>query len=282
MEKIIGIDVGGSGTGFVVTDSKGKIYFRGLWPLTRWDDPSLIARQVSEMARFDAVGIAAAGAWTDVERAKLAEVFKHCGNRIRVISDAEAALLGAFAGGPGVVVIAGTGSVALGRGRDNRFLRAGGFGHVFGDKGGGFWLARKAISAALEAIDGIRGETGLIGLLEEEPRDFVLGLMGGDLVKKTASLAPRVIALAEDGDETAMEIVGEGLRYLVGLASGLVQRLGDVPVSYHGGLFGSVFFLIRFKEMCALGGLEVREPAQSGAWGAAWAACGASGSSSQN
>ena len=255
-----------------MTDERGRIYFRGVWTVTRWDDSSLIARRVSEIARFDAVGVAAAGAWTDDERTRLADVFGPCGKRIRVLSDAEAALIGAFTGGPGVVVIAGTGSVAIGRGSSGRLLRAGGFGHVFGDKGGGFWLVREGISRALEAIDGLRGETGLVALIEGEPRDFVLGLMEGDMVRRTASLAPRVIALADDGDETALEIVGEGLRHLVGLASSLTQRLGDVPVSYHGGLFGSPFFLTRFREMCALEGLDVREPAQSPAWGAAWAA----------
>ncbi len=274
MQKIIGLDIGGSGTGFVVTDEKGRIYFRGVWPLSRWDNPSLIARQVSEMASFDAVGVGAAGAWSDDEQARLAEAFKPCGKKIRVISDAEAALIGAFAGGPGVVVIAGTGSIAIGRGRDGRLMRAGGFGHVFGDKGGGFWLAKEAISRALEAIEGLRGETGLITLIEGEPRDFVLALSERDLVRQTASLAPRVIALAEDGDALALEVVGEGLRYLVGLARTLAQRLGDPPVSYHGGLFGSAFFLARFKEMCALEGLDVREPSQPAAWGAAWAALG--------
>lgn len=262
-----------------MTDEKGKIYFRGVWQLSRWDDPSLLARQVSEMARFDAIGIAAAGAWTDNERSKLAQVFKPCGRRIRVMSDAEAALAGAFTGGPGVVVIAGTGSVAIGKGKDGKLLRAGGFGYLFGDKGSGFWIAREAISAALEAIEGLGDETGLVSLVEGEPRDFVLGLMGEDTARRVASLAPRVLDLAEEGDGVALGIAGDGLRHLVGLARSLVQKLGHLPVSYHGGLFGSALFLTSFKEMCALEGLEVREPEQSGAWGAAWAACRPTGSS---
>jgi len=261
-----------------VTDEKGKVHFRGVWRFSRWDDPSLIARQILEMARFDAVGVAAAGAWTDRERSKLAQIFKPCGKRIRVMSDAEAALAGAFTGGPGVVVIAGTGSVAIGRGNDGKLLRAGGFGHVFGDRGSGFWIAREAISAALEAFDGVGNETGLVRLVEGEPRDFVLGLMEKDTTRRVASLAPRVLDLAEEGDRVAMGIIGDGLRHLVGLARSLVQKLGNVPVSYHGGLFGSAFFLVRFREMCVLEGLEVREPEQSAAWGAAWAAWGLPGS----
>jgi len=279
LEKIIGLDIGGSGTAFVVTDGRGKVYFRGVWRTSRWDDPSLIARQVSEIAFFDAVGVGAAGAWTEEERANLAQAFKPCGKIIRVISDAEAALAGAFVGGPGVVVIAGTGSVAIGKGRDGRLLRAGGFGHIFGDRGGGFWLAREAISKALEAREGIGEETSLVKILRGEPRDFVLDLMREDTPRRVAALAPLVIELAEEGDRIALGIVGEGLRHLVGLARALVQKLGDVPVSYHGGLFGSAFFLMRFREMCALEGLEVREPEQSAAWGAAWAARAATGPS---
>ncbi|MEO0181815.1 MAG: BadF/BadG/BcrA/BcrD ATPase family protein [candidate division WOR-3 bacterium] len=281
LEKIIGLDIGGSGTGFVVMDEGGRVYFRGFWPLSRWDDPGAIARRVSDIAYFDAVGIGAAGAWTPEERMRLAEAFKRCGKRIRVISDAEAALIGAFTGKPGIIVIAGTGSVAIGMGKGGKLVRAGGFGHLFGDKGSGFWIAKEAISSALEAIEGLGNMTRLTSLLEGEPREFVLSLMKTDSVRRVSSLAPKVIQIAEEGDETALRIIGEGLRHLVGLAKAIISKTGYVPVSYHGGLFGSSFYLNRFKEMCALEGLEVREPEQSGAWGAAWVAGEATGPSGQ-
>ena len=67
--------------------------------------------------------------------------------------DAPGALAGVFAGGEGVIVLAGTGSVACGETLDGRFARVGGHGYLFGDEGGGFAIARDALAAALWAED---------------------------------------------------------------------------------------------------------------------------------
>src|SRR6202050_2996787 len=75
-------------------------------------------------------------------------------DRTLVTDDAQIALAGATAGEPGVVVIAGTGSIALGRNASGRTARAGGWGYLFGDEGGGFWIARQALRAALRWEEG--------------------------------------------------------------------------------------------------------------------------------
>src|SRR5690606_5383094 len=74
--------------------------------------------------------------------------------RVCVISDGETALYGAFAGGPGILLIAGTGSVGYARGEDGRVERCGGWGMLVGDEGSGFGLGRAGLRAALRSADG--------------------------------------------------------------------------------------------------------------------------------
>ena len=79
--------------------------------------------------------------------------------------DTDAALAGAFAGRPGIVVIAGTGSGAAGRDAAGRTVRVGGHGFLLGDEGGGYWIGREAVRAALRAADGTGPPTALIDVV---------------------------------------------------------------------------------------------------------------------
>ena len=72
---------------------------------------------------------------------------------IDVVGDMETALVAAFEDGPGVIVIAGTGSIAYGRDKQGRTLRAGGWGFAIGDEGSAHWIGREAVSAVLRASD---------------------------------------------------------------------------------------------------------------------------------
>ncbi|WJH35503.1 hypothetical protein N6H14_05655 [Paenibacillus sp. CC-CFT747] len=80
--------------------------------------------------------------------------------RIAGMEDTEAALEGAFAGGPGILVIAGTGSAAAARTEEGRLLSCGGWGPWFGDEGSGYWLGCEALRAAARAADGRGSEPG--------------------------------------------------------------------------------------------------------------------------
>jgi N-acetylglucosamine kinase-like BadF-type ATPase len=84
---------------------------------------------------------------------------------ILVTDDALVALIGACAGEPGLVTIAGTGSIAFGRNREGRTARAGGWGHVFGDEGGAFDIVRQGLRAALCFEEGWGPQTNLLGIL---------------------------------------------------------------------------------------------------------------------
>ena len=104
-----------------------------------------------------------AGVRTEEERAVMrAEIAKlGLGGAVEIGSDLEAAHAGALAGGPGVVVIAGTGSAAWGRNKAGETWQAGGWGWLVDDKGGGYWLALQGLAAACEGEDGRGAPTGL-------------------------------------------------------------------------------------------------------------------------
>ena len=109
---------------------------------------------------------------------------------LSVSHDALIAYVGACGGEPGVVVIAGTGSIAFGRGSDGREARAGGWGYVFGDEGGAFDIVRQALRAALRFEEGW-------GRCDESLGPAIAGDGGGECERVVASvLHPRVAAVA--------------------------------------------------------------------------------------
>ena len=101
---------------------------------------------------------------------------------MRVTTDIEIALTAAFGDGPGIVVVAGTGSVVLGRDPEGRMLRRGGYGWQMGDEGSGYAIGRAALGAVSRAHDGRSPETAITPVLMEvdpEPRLRRAGALGG-------------------------------------------------------------------------------------------------------
>jgi N-acetylglucosamine kinase-like BadF-type ATPase len=165
---------------------------------------------------------------------------------IEIIGDMEVALESAFADGPGVIVIAGTGSIAYGRNALGEMARSGGWGRLISDEGSGHWIVVQAITAAFRAYDS--GEySGLLQSLMD-----TLDVRGvHDLVAQVyanpapdlASLFPVVLAASDEGDAHAIEILDRAGAELAKLLSVPVRRLfterEDVCVAVHGGVFAS-------------------------------------------
>ncbi len=178
-----------------------------------------------------------------------------------VTDDAFIALAGATADEPGVVVIAGTGSIAWGRNSEGNTARAGGWGYLFGDEGGGFWIARQALRAALRLEEGWGVPTSLRARL----LDYTGSRNMNDLLHRcytpefprprVASLSILVNHAAEAGDPVALEILDSGARELALLALAVRVQLfeGAEPalVSYSGSLFHSRIMLARFRDSMA-------------------------------
>lgn len=157
--------------------------------------------------------------------------------------DAAIALEAALGEKPGVVVIAGTGSIAFGRDAERRILRCGGWGSAFGDFGSGYDIARKAISVALAALDGCGPETRLgrdicRALKIREIADAVtLNLFPDQL----AALLPLILRAARSGDRAAQGLCRDAGRDLADMAACLLSRTGVSPARRSVVCSGGVF-----------------------------------------
>ena len=135
--------------------------------------------------------VATRGVWTAAERRAAAGRLRGLARFVTVLSDAEAAHLGALGGRPGLLVLAGTGSIVLGRGARGRWVRVGGLGPLFGDGGSAFALGRDWLAATYPS----RARR-----LAQAP----------DAVARIAALAPRVLKLAGRGGGPARLAVTRG------------------------------------------------------------------------
>jgi N-acetylglucosamine kinase-like BadF-type ATPase len=174
-----------------------------------------------------------------------------------ITHDALIALSGATGGQPGVVVIAGTGSIAFGCNPDGRTARAGGWGHIFGDEGGAFDLVRRALRAVLRDEEGWGPPTRL----RESLLDATGASDANDLLHRfytleyprprVAALAPLVERASTAGDNVAHDILMSSAHTLANLATAVRRSLflEHLPalVSYVGGVFRCRPILERFR-----------------------------------
>jgi N-acetylglucosamine kinase-like BadF-type ATPase len=147
-----------------------------------------------------------------------------------VLSDAQAALLGALDERPGVLVLSGTGSIVVGRNRRGCWARAGGMGPLLGDEGSAFWLGREWLRATTAGEDFFPA------------RQLV---NSADPVASIAALAPRVVRSARRGDPRARSIVKAGHAHLAAWTLDVARRLGlarPVTVSWAGSVLDDPWF----------------------------------------
>ncbi len=177
--------------------------------------------------------------------------------KLIVTTDAPIALAGATAGQPGIITIAGTGSIAFGRNGAGRTARAGGWGYIFGDEGGGFDIARQALRAALRAEEGWGAATSLHRALLEATgaasANEVLHLFYTTAWPRdrVATLAKLVDEAARAGDAVATAILENAAEQLAALAAMVRRQLfaaGEpARVAYIGGVFRSAILLDRYR-----------------------------------
>ncbi|HEX5324066.1 MAG TPA: BadF/BadG/BcrA/BcrD ATPase family protein, partial [Capsulimonadaceae bacterium] len=152
--------------------------------------------------------------------------------RVQIVPDFAAAFTGATDGQPGIMVIAGTGSVAYGENAAGQGHRAGGYGYLIDDSGSGYGIGRSALSAVLNAADGVGPKTSLTERLAEELGSsawdqIAAGVYGGAIDRvRIASLA-RVVSQAaeEDQDQVALSILLHAGGALARLAEAVATRL---------------------------------------------------------
>ena len=260
-ELIAGVDGGGSKTRLILATETGDELASveggrsGMRPGEAKKAGATVAALVSEALSIagilDAVPTILYGGFAGVGRAEerrdLENELSRLGvaDEVVVDSDAAIALVDAFGDGPGIIVIAGTGSIAYARGINGELARCGGWGPVFGDEGSGGWLGRRALGVVAAAADGREPPTALTGgiLTAAEvntPEELIPWAIAASTTA-IASLAPVVIATAEAGDPRAHALVSLAVEELVVHARALAQRLFEderaaIPMAFSGGL----------------------------------------------
>ncbi len=177
-------------------------------------------------------------------RRLLTELEAQFADRIEVVTDAVIALEAAFGSRPGVIAIAGTGSIVYGRDSAGLTSRAGGWGFAISDEGSGQWIGRHAVSALLRARDEGR-ETALTALILEAWKLADID----ELIQRANSTPPpefprlsRIVArAAEHGDPLSLELLAHAGAELADLASIVLRRVSPAPPYVPVATTGSVF-----------------------------------------
>jgi N-acetylglucosamine kinase-like BadF-type ATPase len=258
----LGVDAGGSHTEVALATPDGTILARAQGPgaAVRPGGAAASAAAIAQVARSAAakVGavlplpralVGAAGAAREPETSDLAAAVQATGvaTAVAVIGDGELALLAAFGDRPGVLLAAGTGSIAYARDRAGRLYRAGGYGWQMGDEGGGYWLGRRALSAVGRAQDG-RSEPStllarVLATLALPSFDDVVRWAAVSGPAQVAQLAPALLHAAADGDRAAVAAVRDAAVELVDLVASLMRHFADgerLSVACAGGLLRDI------------------------------------------
>lgn len=259
MSVVVGADVGGSKT-VVVAEVDGRVHsrVRAAGAALR---PDMVLRSVTIIAdairrslvdtgrtSADVIVVGAAGAGQRAESKELARALRaeELADTVRVTTDGEIALLAAFGKAPGILILAGTGSVGLAQDQEGTVHRAGGYGWQMGDEGSGYALGRAALGAVGQAIDGRAPAT----ILSEQVFAATRASDTSRLVRwaaaagqgEIAGLAPLVLAAASSSDRVAEELVTSAAEDLLKLAISLRPLFPEgtaIPVAITGGVVQS-------------------------------------------
>ena len=277
--RYLGIDGGGSKTAFLLVDE----YYNEICHIesgpSNWLSvgadaaKEAIAQGISSLT--ESPDIVCAG-FAGAARPDSAAFYKSAlqsllpGAQIIIESDAFIASIGAIGIDPGILLIAGTGSIVIGRDTERNMFRVGGWGPYFGDEGSGFWVGREAVSAALRSLDRqgsmefagrIARELGL-NSIPEVVSAWASAKLG---VPDVAGLFPAVVAMYPE--EPAKSILTQAAAHLRAMVDIAARRVGAEDCRRS--LSGSVASHPVMRELI---GLSFEEPRHSPEWGAViWA-----------
>jgi N-acetylglucosamine kinase-like BadF-type ATPase len=205
----------------------------------------------SSNVSYVGAGMAGAAQNPDWFRAILTQSFPHA--QITVAPDYEIALIGAHGERFGILVLAGTGSVACGIDASGESAHSGGWGYLLDDGGSGYWLGLEMLRSATRVADGCMEKTGLYQqtfshLKISTPDELISWLYNPETKNREISqMAPILLACAATGDLEALRIVEDGAEQLYQLYLSVVKRLDftGTPVMFAGGLLSSDTLLRR-------------------------------------
>ena len=256
---VLGIDAGGTKTVCLLADNRGTILSEGRGPGANLRASGelevekvlhhVMEATVSGHAQPSAICLGIAGVDREEDAGTVRAIMRRIspGRRVLVVNDALIALVAGAGMGPGIVVVAGTGSIAYGRNSARVAARAGGWGHLIGDEGSGYWIGRRALAAVVREVDGRGPETRLTAdVLAHFGVADATGLVhivyNRDLPRRSvATLGPIVQKAHEWGDGVATQILERAAEELALAARSVATRLemrGDAfPFVLSGGAF---------------------------------------------
>lgn len=242
------VDIGGTKTRVWVRDGDGPVLDQVTYPTlepTVLKDLRKSLRILNVAPSQLIVGIR--GVWTKNEKKSWEKRLRPFSGRIVVLSDVELAYRMFFGGQPGILLNAGTGSIAFGMSPQKKTARAGGFGPLLGDEGSGFWIGREYLKRVL--------------LPEQGPERLRRFLTKEASVPRIAGLAKETLKLAKVQDATAAAIVRESHAALADLVGAVMQGLtweGPALLKLTGGLFDDAAFHDGFVRLVESRRLNVR------------------------
>ncbi|MFN2492271.1 MAG: N-acetylglucosamine kinase [Pyrinomonadaceae bacterium] len=259
---VVGVDGGGTKTEAVILDADYGILGEGFAGPSNPLRVGIVnaasavreaidkACEVAQLRRTDLVAaeIGLAGARRHELRARVREALVGSGiGEIIVVSDSDIALYGATEGQPGLIVIAGTGSICCGINARRKMICAGGWGPVAGDEGGGAWIARRALRGIAHAADG-RGtstsmtEAACVYFHVTNADDLSTAIYAPTITnERLAGFSKYVIEAAKARDRIAREILFEAGKELGWAAAAVIRNLklerDTFQIAYVGGVF---------------------------------------------
>ena len=293
---VLGIDAGGTKTVCLLADERGMIVSEGRGPganLLAAGELGVekVLHEVMETAIGDraitpaAICLGIAGVDREDEARTVRAIMRRIGykSRVLVVNEALIALVAGAQDAPGIVIIAGTGSIVYGRNAAGEAARAGGWGHMIGDEGSGYWIGREALAAVMRAADGRGPATQLGGdilahfAVDDESRLPRIVYDRDQPRMSVAALGPIVERAAELGDAVATRILERAADELVLAAGSVASQLnmrGDLFTFFlAGGIFRVVPWLSRelprrLVEVAPRGQVQIldEEPAVGAVW----------------
>ncbi|HEX3072616.1 MAG TPA: BadF/BadG/BcrA/BcrD ATPase family protein [Ignavibacteriales bacterium] len=271
MQYFIGMDGGGTKTACVLVDTNLKALHKCAGGASNFliIGTDTVSRHLSNLineclssAKIKAdeisgivLGTTGAGRRNDAEKMEndFTEFAKTSGLgtlSFRVESDARVALEGAFAGRPGSILIAGTGSIMFGKDVKGEIHRVGGFGRFIGDEGSGYSIGRKGLKELAKSYDG-RGATTLLSKLASakfeltSPESIINAVYKNNF--DIASIAPLVIEAAEKNDDVCLNILNEECMELMLHITAMKKKINTdiLNISLIGGIVSSDNFFSR-------------------------------------
>ena len=260
---VLGIDVGGTKTVCLLADDQGRIIAEGREQGANLQEAGeLVLEKVlhSVMERTLAdrgvvpstICLGIAGVDRAADEAIVRGIMKRIGYKARivVVNDALIALQAGVGEDPGIVIVAGTGSIAYGRNAKGEASRAGGWGNVLGDEGSGYWMGRLALRAVVRHADGRGRATSLTSRVlahfgVERAAELIHTVYREDSHPSAiAGLAKYVQQSQEEGDAVASNILTRASDELLAAAAAVMTRLELTDQEFSFVLAGGIFLAV--------------------------------------